>query len=153
MQKTSNSRSCLKPLLYKGFKFWFSYGFFQKWRCTGLIVKSRRELLAEDIEVRGISYEFRDQTANKFMKGNNQEVRVFWDSDNEWDPNAIQVNGRWVDEDGQSHEGKLGYVPKEIAEEIIEEYGDGMTLNAKLKRVIDPGFPLPKIFIDLELEN
>lgn len=120
--------------------------------CNGAIWKMDRITVAENVEVKGISYQ-NPKLIAKFMGGSNKRLKIHWDFDNEWDSNAIQVNGKWIDVDGQRHEGKLGYVPKELSEEIVKIYGDEIPLRARLKNIIDPGYPDPKILFDIETEN
>lgn len=106
--------------------------------------------IKEDVNVMGTRYHKR---AADFAGRNDRQVYLKWETDNEWDHNAIQVMGTWTDSSGKRFEGQLGYVPKELAEEIANAYGDSIPLGATIKNIHDPGYPVPEIRIDIRLED
>ncbi len=106
-------------------------------------------LIREDVAIRGVRYH--KDVPDNFAKGSNQQVRLQWETNNEWDEYAIQVIGTWTDSHGVQHDGDLGYVPAKIAEEIAQTHGDEVSLCATLRDVQDPGFPVPIVCIDIML--
>lgn len=88
---------------------------------------------AEFVPVVGITKDNRLNTAVKFIKGIDRRIELQKEPENEYDQNAIAVNGHWVS-DGVSNSGKLGYLPREVAAKLskIDE------LRATLKVMYTP---------------
>lgn len=107
----------------------------------------------EDVRVAGTSWNDQFEAACSFLVGNNQELRLIRETDNEWDHNAIAVIGIWSDGSG-SVEAQLGYVPAGIAEEIASRYEGTIPLHASLRSLSQPdvGF-FPEIRIDIWVGN
>ena len=70
------------------------------------------QIYADRLPVAGI--QFRKIEALKFANGNNQELKLQRETDNEHDPNAIRLIGV-----AGLHEYFIGYLPKELSEQIV----------------------------------
>jgi len=72
--------------------------------------------LFRNVKVAGISYR---QDALKAFLGNQMiSMEAHSEEDNPRDPNAIAIYGTWKDKAG-SHNGKLGYLPADIAAQLV----------------------------------
>lgn len=93
--------------------------------------------LAEYVEVAGISRDEARINAERFIAGTNRRIELERDPTNTFDPNAIKVIGIWTDADGGEHRSRIGWVPREIAKNIAENYPHS-SIGATLETIYKP---------------
>jgi hypothetical protein len=81
--------------------------------------------LVMDVPVAGISFQPALTHARAFMAGRGQTITLERDPSNRHDRHAIKVIGHWLDRQGHAHHERLGWVPREIAADIAQEYPEG----------------------------
>ena len=95
------------------------------------------KLMAQGIEVAGISFEGTKENAFLFAFGRDRSLKLKRDPLNPYDQNAVEVLGHWSDAQGKERSGLLGYVPKELASRLAKE-APKEQLSATLETVILP---------------
>jgi len=102
----------------------------QEFRCPGdppHLVRLRQapppgfRLFTQGVEVAEISFEGTRENALLFAHGRERPLELRRDPLNPFDPNAVEVLGRWKDEEGKEFSGHLGWVPKEAAARLATE--------------------------------
>ena len=94
-------------------------------------------LFAQGVEVAGISFEDAQENAFLFSYRKERSLELRRDPENPYDKNAVEVLGRWSDENGKECSGHLGWVPKELAARLASETPQA-ELFATLETVIFP---------------
>lgn len=94
------------------------------WRTITINAKPTKrftQLVATDVSVAGISY--RQEVVPKLIAGSGRKIILERDPDNEYSENksAIKAMARWKEGEEEYIE-HVGYVPRDIAAEIAEEY-------------------------------
>ena len=95
------------------------------------------KLMAQGIEVAGISFEGTKENAFLFAFGRDRSLKLKRDPLNPYDQNAVEVIGHWKDSQGKECSGLLGYIPKELAFRLAQE-APKEQLSATLETVILP---------------
>lgn len=93
--------------------------------------------LESEVAVAGISYEPTCTHATALIAGKDRRLVLERDADNAYDSHAVKVIGHWTDSKGREGCGQVGWVPKDIAQEIdhLDERG---TLSATLWKMFKP---------------
>jgi len=95
------------------------------------------KLMAQGIEVVGISFEGTKENAFLFAFGRDRSLKLKRDPLNPYDQNAVEVLGRWKDKEGKECSGLLGYIPKELASRLAKE-APSSEIFATLETIILP---------------
>ena len=95
------------------------------------------KLIAQGIEVAGISFEGAKENAFLFAFGKDRSLKLKRDPLNPYDQNAVEVIGNWKDEEGKECSGLLGYIPKELASRLAKE-APSSEIFATLETIILP---------------
>ncbi|MGO9019193.1 MAG: HIRAN domain-containing protein [Syntrophobacteraceae bacterium] len=78
-------------------------------------------MAVKDVSVAGISQANVRTNVLSFIAGTERSLALVRDPQNKFDKNAIKVIGNWKTKSGGTNSGQLGWVPREIAEEIAED--------------------------------
>ena len=84
------------------------------------------------VKVAGLSRPEYSGAVLGLFTGANRRLRLQREPRNEYDKNAIEVIGLW----GTSKSGKIGYIPRDIAEELAPLMDNGETVVATIDKII-----------------
>jgi hypothetical protein len=90
------------------------------------------------VEVAGVSQPEYRTALESLIAGKERQITLEREPDNPHDPNAIKVIGHWTDKNGVHHISQIGWVPKVVASEIIQEVPErsiGACIEAMFKPV------------------
>jgi hypothetical protein len=105
--------------------------------------------LAKNCMVVGISQSEPHENAKAMMKGKRRSLRLERDPTNKYDSNAIKVIGHWQDRAETEHQGRIGYVPRDIAAKIATRAA-GRELYAAIELLIPSRpFKSPGVRMDI----
>jgi len=93
--------------------------------------------LRDGVPVKGVSKEGRHETLTALIRGSSRRIELVRDRGNDYDPNAIKVIAHWKDAAGSSHEGQIGWIPRDISKEIAHEHPD-TPLGGKILLMYQP---------------
>ncbi len=94
-------------------------------------------LIARDVPVAGMTFNEALVNTTSFISGRGRSLVLEWNPQNEHDPNAIRVIGRWRSATGRENEMQIGWVPRNTAARIARQ-ARGLPIYGALKTLFKP---------------